>query len=341
MEFFSKNKIDDNEMEPHEQKIHDRRYGLCPECNRPNTFKNWCKICYSKKFQQNFENWTSGNKQIDKLIQESQLNARNGYELLEWIPYDRLRNIKFLAQGGFSTVYEAIWLDGNIQCWDYEKQDWKRNTYKLEQNIKSTNYSQTNVVLKNNEKYGYKLALKSLNDSSNRNEDFLNEWKLHLQCQREAFSNNTLLIPVLGIIQDPDTLNYMIALHITSANEPIIKNEIYGVLPYMAPEVLRGKPYTKAFDIYSFGIIIGARPEIVEETMPEYVELMKRCWDNDPEGRPAVNELKYIFHEWKQKYQMKNDKEKRIPIPENKAEIINHPKSCYTSRRIDYSAKLN
>ena len=39
-------------------------------------------------------------------------------------------------------------------------------------------------------------------------------------------------------------------------NQPNIKNHIYGVLPYMAPEVLRGKAYTKAADIYSFGIIM-------------------------------------------------------------------------------------
>src|SRR5206468_12294118 len=110
-------------------------YGLCPECNQPNTGENWCKECYSKKFQQNFGNWTSGNKSIDKFIQESQLNARHHYELLEWIPYNRLRNIKFLAQGGFSTVYEATWLDGLIHCWDYEKQDWKRTVGEQDENI--------------------------------------------------------------------------------------------------------------------------------------------------------------------------------------------------------------
>ncbi|POG72314.1 kinase-like domain-containing protein [Rhizophagus irregularis DAOM 181602=DAOM 197198] len=33
-------------------------------------------------------------------------------------------------------------------------------------------------------------------------------------------------------------------------------NEIYGVLPYMAPEILRKKSYTLASDIYSFSIII-------------------------------------------------------------------------------------
>src|SRR6266496_5288120 len=34
------------------------------------------------------------------------------------------------------------------------------------------------------------------------------------------------------------------------------KKSIYGVLPYIAPEILRGQNYTKAADIYSFGIIM-------------------------------------------------------------------------------------
>src|SRR5215469_370451 len=34
------------------------------------------------------------------------------------------------------------------------------------------------------------------------------------------------------------------------------KNSIYGNLPYIAPEILRGQSYTKAADIYSFGIIM-------------------------------------------------------------------------------------
>jgi len=31
--------------------------------------------------------------------------------------------------------------------------------------------------------------------------------------------------------------------------------KIYGVLPYVAPEVLQSNPYTQAADIYSFGIV--------------------------------------------------------------------------------------
>src|SRR2546421_11085130 len=81
-------------------------------------------------------------------------------------------------------------------------------------------------------------------------------------------------------------------------------NEIFGVIPYLAPEVLSHKLYTKASDIYSFGMIVwehttgkkpfynrpynhclildileGKRPDITEDTPKFYAELMKKCWD--------------------------------------------------------------
>jgi hypothetical protein len=34
-----------------------------------------CQPCNAKRFKENFKNWTSGNKDIDELIQYSQLNA--------------------------------------------------------------------------------------------------------------------------------------------------------------------------------------------------------------------------------------------------------------------------
>ena len=33
-------------------------------------------------------------------------------------------------------------------------------------------------------------------------------------------------------------------------------NKIFGVIPYLAPEILSKKPYTKESDIYSFGMIM-------------------------------------------------------------------------------------
>ncbi|RGB29994.1 kinase-like domain-containing protein, partial [Rhizophagus diaphanus] len=90
------------------------------------------------------------------------------------------------------------------------------------------------------------------------------------------------------------------------------KDDIYGVIPFMAPEILRGKSYTPASDIYSFSMIMweftsgvppfndrahdiqlsisickGERPEIIENTPQCYVDLMKMCWDKDPLKRPS------------------------------------------------------
>ena len=102
------------------------------------------------------------------------------------------------------------------------------------------------------------------------------------------------------------------------------KNDIYGVLPFVAPEVLKGKPYTSASDIYSFSMIMweftsgispfndkahnlhlalnickeDKRPEIVKNTPQCYVDLMKKCWDKDPLKRPDVSEIEDIINNW-------------------------------------------
>src|SRR5581483_7726035 len=101
------------------------------------------------------------------------------------------------------------------------------------------------------------------------------------------------------------------------------KDSIYGVIPFMAPEVLRGKPYTLASDIYSFSMIMweftsgvtpfndrahdfqlslsicrGERPEIIESTPQCYIDLMKKCWNKDPSKRPSASEIKNIIEEW-------------------------------------------
>jgi len=48
--------------------------------------------------------------------------------------------------------------------------------------------------------------------------------------------------------------------HVYITDLGLSKNEkegkICGILPYIAPEVLVGQPYTKASDIYSLGVIM-------------------------------------------------------------------------------------
>src|SRR5436190_14391025 len=102
-----------------------KNYGLCKECNQPNTGSDfrgyyWCQSCNSKHFQQDFNKWTSGNKEIDEFIQKFQLNATCSQEVLEWIPYENFSDIKYLAKGGFCTVHKAKWIDGYIINWNID-----------------------------------------------------------------------------------------------------------------------------------------------------------------------------------------------------------------------------
>jgi hypothetical protein len=83
--------------------------------------------CYSIYFQHNFINWTSGNDDVDKFIQNTQLSAHNkASDALEWIPYNRFYTIKYIAKGKFNKMYRANWIDGCINKWDDDDQNWKR-----------------------------------------------------------------------------------------------------------------------------------------------------------------------------------------------------------------------
>ena len=83
--------------------------GNCKYCNRYNTSPVWCQLCDPRKVDQE----TSGDKNIDDCIKEFQLKATAFENVIEWIPFNRLENIKVIGQGGFGTVYSSIWLDGN------------------------------------------------------------------------------------------------------------------------------------------------------------------------------------------------------------------------------------
>jgi hypothetical protein len=100
-----------------------KKYGLCKECNRIKITRDWCNYCH---FQLNFKNWTSGNNDVDHLIQKSQLKAQSWSQLLEWIEYDKFKDVQYLAKGGFGTTFKAIWNEGYIKR-DEENDQWIRN----------------------------------------------------------------------------------------------------------------------------------------------------------------------------------------------------------------------
>ena len=47
-------------------------------------------------------------------------------EVIEWIPYDRFKDVKQIGKGGFGTIHYARWIDGDIGKWNIENQQWKR-----------------------------------------------------------------------------------------------------------------------------------------------------------------------------------------------------------------------
>src|SRR6185369_2133112 len=113
----------------------------------------------------------------------------------------------------------------------------------------------------------------------------------------------------------PTSQRVMVAdlgLSVSDDQEP---SRIVGVLPYIAPEVLNGKPYTQKSDIYSFGILMtvistgkqpfndkahghglmlkiceGLRPAFSNNTPKFYIELAYKCMDSDPDNRPTADE---------------------------------------------------
>ncbi|POG79855.1 kinase-like domain-containing protein [Rhizophagus irregularis DAOM 181602=DAOM 197198] len=104
---------------------------------------------------------------------------------------------------------------------------------------------------------------------------------------------------------------------------------IYGNLPYIAPEVINGKEYTFASDIYSIAILMweissgyspfidykhddynlamdiinGMRPEIMSDIPLEYKSLMVQCWDADPLKRLDLQSLMKKIREINLSYQ--------------------------------------
>jgi hypothetical protein len=107
----------------------------CKKCNY---------ICNAIHFQQNFGNWTSGNNDIDKFIQDTQLLAHNTTEeVLEWIPYNKFYNIKYIAE---KKIYRANWIDGSISYWNNKNQNWMRENQYMIITLKSFN-NPKNIVL--------------------------------------------------------------------------------------------------------------------------------------------------------------------------------------------------
>ncbi|GBB89033.1 hypothetical protein RclHR1_01570005 [Rhizophagus clarus] len=256
----------------------------------------WCKKCVPRCI---IEGWTSGNNDIDEFIKETIYNAKSDSHyaslFLEWVPFDRFKDIKLIGEGGFAKVYSATWIDGKSGYFRYEG-GWKKS-----------------------EPDPIKVALKQLNDSQNISADYLNELKTHwclynlrdnalkfygmtkdpetkefmmiiqlvnqgsLRCELSSNFNNYLWKNKLGFLvwisSDLQSLHHLKCCHKDFHSGNILQNDgisfisdfglsgpsnkqksddkTCGVLPYIAPEVLNKEPYALSSDVYSFGVIMA------------------------------------------------------------------------------------
>jgi serine/threonine protein kinase len=174
---------------------------------------------------------------------------------------------------------------------------------------------------------------------------------------RDLHSGNILLDTDLRIAKLSDLGLSKSATEITDNDE-----EIYGIIPYIAPEVLQGKKYTKASDIYSFGMIMwelmvgrrpfwdrnhnidliieicdGSRPPIITNAPKGYIDLMKRCWHPDPEKRPPAVEVSKnikIMYGIEYEQRVHGNKTKIIKSSNIGPVATNNPDAVYKSRNL-------
>ncbi|CAI2175313.1 10649_t:CDS:2 [Funneliformis geosporum] len=115
------------------------------------------------------------------------------------------------------------------------------------------------------------------------------------------------------------------------------KKQVFGVLPYLAPEILKGKNRTQASDIYGFGIIAyeittglppfydmaheellatricqGLRPKTNYKVPQKILDIIKQCLDADPLKRP--NALKLSGYSEKGKVNVTNSSSNLRPF---------------------------
>ncbi|RHZ46364.1 hypothetical protein Glove_624g29 [Diversispora epigaea] len=375
--------------------------GTCNECHQNNIGFNWCHPCNAKKFQNEFGKWTSEDREIDEFIQQIQLNANKHQEIIEWIPFDKLENVTYLAKGGFSTVYKANWLDGFIYYWKYKIEDWKRSSKRdvcLKSFDNSTNKNEFLQEIKNQLKFRGKnaIAIYGITKNPSKNEYMMVMDYVEYGSLREMLNTkfgrltwkrkyNILLEILVGLtnihemglmhkdFHSGNIVNRALILsYITDFGlcKPVTEKDpenIYGVIPYMAPETLSRGEYTQASDIYSFGMVMlevltsyppyyniphdvnlvmkickGLKPEIKCE-IPQFLkEIMEKCWNFEPLERSTVAELrsqleKYLSDDYEIIKEVNNQVQAANRLNKNFVQYDSnemHPEAIYTSRLI-------
>ncbi|GBB96775.1 hypothetical protein RclHR1_02830011 [Rhizophagus clarus] len=274
---------------------------ICENCNKKCLATLYCERCVRDYLNRKFSNWSSGNNDIDNLIQKCQKKSLGPNEIVEWIPYYNLENINYTTKGGFSEIYTADWVGGHFNEWDSKEQQLKRiGTHKVIlkklENIGSANRS-CHLILSN--KYDFIVRCFGLTVSPLDGKCMLVMEQLDTNLRKYLQQNYSQLTWKEKV---KITLNIIIALNnihkenlihrdLHSGNilhhkytnswfigdfgfcGPADKklNSIYGNLPYIAPEIINGSETTFKSDIYSFAMLMWE----ISAGQPPFINLEK------------------------------------------------------------------
>ncbi|GBB94903.1 hypothetical protein RclHR1_24380001 [Rhizophagus clarus] len=307
---------------------------------------------------------------------------------LKWIPYDKFKNIEYLDKGGFSTIYKATYNNKEIvlKCFSYlNNSDESLREFLNEWKIIYSPWAVINIFgfTKNPNTLDYMLIMEYANEGNLRKclTEVTLTWKQKLfMLYKILASLNTIHGKNLIHYDFHDGNILCIKYQILSIKYQNIRDiygsyisdylgsyqsatsfleNIYGVIPFIAPEVLRGKPYTPASNIYSMSMIMwdftsgippfnnrahdfqlalnickGERPEINENTPQWYIDLMKECWDVDPLKRPSASKIIYIIEKWIGTF----DDDEFINAPIRHL-TVSHPQAYYSSRLLNFTSR--
>ncbi|RHZ86353.1 hypothetical protein Glove_52g57 [Diversispora epigaea] len=358
LSYCYRNEIGILKIKKHQNKLKNR----CHNCEELNLQSNACSNCEPIETPK----WKSGNGEIDKIIQMTQSDDdAKEWEIWRWVNYSKFKNIEYLAEGGFGSICKAEWIDMPEELFAFYKSN-KVALKKLKnsQEISPEFLKELKANFQCRDRYvlpilgitqdpktkEYAIVLRYMKNGNLR--DFLKQNKSlpWIECLwlLNTFIRGLKVIHSKGLIhRDLHPGNLMITEVYNNSKYKFIRlgdlglcrysNEIpssgaYGILPYIAPEVLYKYQYTQASDIYSVGIIMwiistgkipfairaydselavdvfnGLRPKINEDTPQCYVELMVKCWHKDPTKRPNANMIFDTSEKWIEEL-MYNDK---------------------------------
>ncbi|PKY14498.1 kinase-like protein [Rhizophagus irregularis] len=287
---------------------------------------------------------TGSRKSFDELIKHSQLNARESMDYLEWIDFDQFDLIENInKRGAFSSIYSAVWMDGPKWNLDEKAEIWTRTgpvkLYRYHKCLQSgaladcfgitkdltSCYILVMRYYKNGDLYSYLeetmgiLCWRDIVDMLWSISAGLNFIHKHDLVHGHLHGGNIL---VESNVNSIDTKITDTGLHGPFDNQ-ILSKQIYGVIPFVDPEIFDGNTPTKESDVYSFGMVmwmlsagvrpycdrphnkqliheicLGLRPNIVDGTPPVFSSLMLQCLDANPSNRPTASQLDECFGNW-------------------------------------------